>query len=307
MPAGYGYQNNLPHEPCSHRCSLLTGSGGCLCVRRARLDDLRRLIAYERSGLATLYVRITYLREQMKPKAEALLALANTTARRMEDLVAIRSIANDRAERALLARSTTLSFRRLRILSELVRILPITCGPEEDRRHQLRVAAAGKTGLVGKALSAAKTAANVAAQAANMVGGGAQRRAWYVRGVHMPTSQVAYIAQNDECDEVATALGYIVMLVLMISKHLAIPLRYRLVYRGARSSVCDDMVYTQAFPLFLTKAADAPKFEQALDFLQRNIRYLIACRIPHWHQLDLEPNNALQNLHVLLMHEVPVD
>jgi hypothetical protein len=58
-------------------------------------------------------------------------------------------------------------------------------------------------------------------------------------------------------------------LVVMLSKHLGIPLRYRLVLKGSCSSVCDDIQSYSQFPLF-SKSVENRRFECACILLNKN-------------------------------------
>jgi len=198
--------------------------------------------------------------------------------------------------------STMLALRRRQLIHDLIRVLPITSGPEEDYRAALAAAALAK----------ASTNASARSKAMDMLALNIPRRAWYIRGAHLPSSPaiVTALAMTNEQEETSCALGYVVMLVILLSRYLSIQLRYRLVYRGSRSSICDDLMFSQAFPLFIgpkSTPVDEKKFNLAFDYLNRNVKGLIAARIKSWRSLDLEPGNILQNLQVLLQHEVPVD
>lgn len=307
------YYIPLAKQQCSPDCHWVTAISKdgppCLCLRRARLARLRELVNRESHDLSYITALVNSRRQILRAKAMELVAVGRILARGTQQLVLTRNICNEQARQALHPKRMALTYRRLRMLSEMVKILPITSGPEDDRRLLLKEAAQGKTGLTGKALSAAKAANNAAsaAAAAQEAQGIYVKRAWYVRGLHLPYMHVAMIAMSNESDEIATALGYVVVLVKMLSEHLEVPLRYPLHYRGSRSMVSDELAYGQVYPLFINKSSDEKRFERALDYLNRNIRLLLMCGLTNPRSVDIEPNNTLQNLHTLLMNEIPVD
>jgi hypothetical protein len=64
-----------------------------------------------------------------------------------------------------------------------------------------------------------------------------ERQFFSIRGLPLPTSNL--IAYDDEY--ISTALGHVGHLILMLSKYMAVPLRYPIVYRASRSAVCDNV------------------------------------------------------------------
>lgn len=51
-------------------------------------------------------------------------------------------------------------------------------------------------------------------------------------------------------EHISSALGYVVHLVLLLSKYLEVPLRYRLIYNASRSMIKDPVLSNAALPLY---------------------------------------------------------
>lgn len=90
-----------------------------------------------------------------------------------------------------------------------------------------------------------------------------------IRGLKLPTTQLT--AYDEE--QISTALGYVAHFVLLLSKYLNIPLRYRIIYRGSRSTICDDTASYTQFPLYF-KSVEDKRFELAFFFLNKNIEHV---------------------------------
>ncbi len=88
---------------------------------------------------------------------------------------------------------------------------------------------------------------------------------------------VAVVVSADTDDEqCSTALGYCGHLVLMLSKYLGVPLRYRIIYKSSRSDICDDVVQAASqFPLYL-KGSDERRFQCGCILLNKNIEHVTA-------------------------------
>lgn len=103
-------------------------------------------------------------------------------------------------------------------------------------------------------------------------------------------------------DQVATALGYVCHVLLMLSKILDIPLRYRIVYHASRSIICDD-IHSWEYPLSL-QSGQEPRFRWGRKLLNRNIEHLLSLRCANWSKAmkrngDDDDSNMLENLQQL--------
>lgn len=112
---------------------------------------------------------------------------------------------------------------------------------------------------------------------------------------------------NLDDDHIATALGYVCHLVIMLSKILDIPLRYRIVYSGSRSYICDD-VHRWDYPLSL-QSGQEPRFRWGRKLLNRNIEHILALRCTNWARAakrngDDDDSNILENLQHLFNEEI---
>jgi hypothetical protein len=75
-------------------------------------------------------------------------------------------------------------------------------------------------------------------------------------------------------EEVSASLGYLAHLVAMMSKYLALPLRYRLHCNSSRSAIQDDRA--SAFPLFQGRTVERGQLEYGVRLLDRNVECI--CR-----------------------------
>lgn len=106
-------------------------------------------------------------------------------------------------------------------------------------------------------------------------------------------------------DQVSTALGHVAHLVCMLAKYLEVPLRYRVVYMGSRSSIADDVQSFPPFPLYKT-GADINRFKVGLQMLNRNIEHLLNAYVPEWKaRPETKTYQFLENLKTLLESLVP--
>jgi len=121
-----------------------------------------------------------------------------------------------------------------------------------------------------------------------------------IRGIPLKTKLLA----NQSEEYTSTALGYVCHLVSMLSKYLQVPLRYRLIYKASRSSIGDDAQDTNPFPLY-AKNTDENAFDWAILLLNKNIEHLLDVRVLNWHEKAQHSQNTLENLAILLEHELP--
>lgn len=99
---------------------------------------------------------------------------------------------------------------------------------------------------------------------------------YYIRGLAIPKNPQSISSDDDEV--VSSVLGYISHLVLMISKILEIPLRFKIIFRASRTLVTDE-VSGGAFryPLHL-KGADKERFDLGILQLNRDIEQIVKNR-----------------------------
>jgi hypothetical protein len=100
-------------------------------------------------------------------------------------------------------------------------------------------------------------------------------------------------------DDIAIALGFACHMVLYISKLLQVPLRYRIVYRGSRSAIADEVTDT-TFPLF--KGED--NLEHGYLLLNRDVEQMLTARLEDFSRQGGRVG-ILEGLEILLQHEVP--
>lgn len=95
-----------------------------------------------------------------------------------------------------------------------------------------------------------------------------------IRGLELPADVV-----NSPRDEelIASALGYVSHLVLMLSKYLEVPLRYALECKSSRSLIRDATVGYAVFPLY-RRGVERERFEWAVHLLRKDIQQLLCAR-----------------------------
>lgn len=93
--------------------------------------------------------------------------------------------------------------------------------------------------------------------------------------------------RNDE--QVSTALGYVVHLLLLVSKYLEVPLRYQLLFFASRSLIKDPVAAPLSLgaggglqngvvlPLYRS-GVDKQRFECALQWLRVDVEQLLQSR-----------------------------
>lgn len=92
-----------------------------------------------------------------------------------------------------------------------------------------------------------------------------------IRGIELP------IDTNSKDDEqISSAIGYLVHLIILTSKYLDISLRYPLLFHASRSWIRDPITGT-ALPLY-KRGQDREKFDNGFLWLQRDCQQLMASR-----------------------------
>jgi hypothetical protein len=109
-----------------------------------------------------------------------------------------------------------------------------------------------------------------------------ERKFFSISGLPLPGSNLV----NYEDESVSGALGLCAHLISLLAKYLSIKLRYRVVYVGSRSFVCDDystadnnLPQTLKFPLYY-KGVDEKRFDFACKLLAKNVEQLLCARVP---------------------------
>eukprot|EP00968_Pinguiococcus_pyrenoidosus_P015575 scaffold1439_cov282-Pinguiococcus_pyrenoidosus.AAC.11 len=82
---------------------------------------------------------------------------------------------------------------------------------------------------------------------------------WAIRGLELPKD----LSGKDD-EHISSALGYAAHLVLMLSKYLAVPLRYQILYYSSRSAIRDE-VRDGANARYARSCAQAPLFFAAFS------------------------------------------
>jgi hypothetical protein len=95
-----------------------------------------------------------------------------------------------------------------------------------------------------------------------------------IRGLELP-ADVVNTTRDDEL--VASALGYVCHVIMMLSKYLEVPLRYALECRSSRSLILDATVEYAVFPLY-KRGVERERFEWAVYLLKKDIQQLLYAR-----------------------------
>jgi hypothetical protein len=96
---------------------------------------------------------------------------------------------------------------------------------------------------------------------------------YLIIGLEIPAHSDLYAGRVSE-EEISAALGYLAHLVAMMSKYLAVQLRYRLHCNSSRSAIQDDRA--AAFPLFQGRTVEREQLEHGVRLLDRNVECI--CR-----------------------------
>jgi predicted double-glycine peptidase len=96
---------------------------------------------------------------------------------------------------------------------------------------------------------------------------------YFIRGIELPSDlHVGLVTE----DEISAALGYICHSLVMMSKYLSIPLRYRIVCNSSRSAVQEDG--STILPLFQSRVVERDYLERGMLLLDRNVEKLAKSR-----------------------------
>ena len=104
-----------------------------------------------------------------------------------------------------------------------------------------------------------------------------------IRGIELPMD----LGQRDD-EQISSALGYLVHLLLLASKYLAVPLRYQLLFFASRSMIRGPIQSSgAALPLY-KRGTERERFDRALVWLQRDVLQLLQSRkIPYNNRMSM--------------------
>ena len=115
-------------------------------------------------------------------------------------------------------------------------------------------------------------------------------------------------------EKVSTALGYAALVLALTSKYWAMPLRYRIGFRGSRSVVWDECEGegggrgapvggegggVGGYPLY-GKGVESVRFEYGVYFLNQNIEYMLTEKVEGWQARVQSNANSLEKLKLLM-------
>jgi len=96
---------------------------------------------------------------------------------------------------------------------------------------------------------------------------------YFIRGIELPSElHVGLVTE----DEISAALGYICHSLVMMSKYLSIPLRYRIVCNSSRSAVQEDGA--TILPLFQSRLVERDLLDRGMALLDRNVEMIAKSR-----------------------------
>ena len=121
-----------------------------------------------------------------------------------------------------------------------------------------------------------------------------------IRGLELPSEM-----SSIDDDHVASALGYVAHLLILLSKYLEIPLRYPIAYAASKSLIRDPLLIptgggvAATLPLY-RKGVDKEKFERAVTLIRKNVQQLVySVGIEYQHD-----KNWLENLNLIFQNQI---
>ncbi|KAJ2742706.1 hypothetical protein GGI20_004290 [Coemansia sp. BCRC 34301] len=108
-----------------------------------------------------------------------------------------------------------------------------------------------------------------------------------------------HISRLQDSEETAAALGMVARVVDCVSRLMYLPLRFPVVPRGSRSTVCSPMspLASNEWPLYMLRATDRPRLHMALRLLSVCVEQLLCI----YGVADVDRHQLLPNLVQLLM------
>ncbi|CEL96869.1 unnamed protein product [Vitrella brassicaformis CCMP3155] len=122
-----------------------------------------------------------------------------------------------------------------------------------------------------------------------------------IRGIPLPSIDVLNRQDLREEEKVATALGFLIHLLLLMAKYVEVPLRMVMVCASSRSFLRDPLSDPPGleYPLFY-RGLDRARFPSALRFLMENLQQFLLSRA---HKIASR-NNLLENTECLIHREM---
>ena len=184
-----------------------------------------------------------------------------------------------------------LEARQLKLLSELQTIYPIEpYWPAEE----LQLTAVPQTPQSRSSGNQSKAKSSLERHVTDPH----QPSRWVIRGIELPPLDCP--AKDEE--QLATALGYIVHVVLLLSKYQQINLRYQLLYYSSRSMIRDPTAsgsMNQNLPLYRSNT-EPERFRKAVLWLAKDIEQIIMTK-----GMTYDRNKGiLFNLHTIFKNEL---
>lgn len=229
------FPSTLPVPPVASSASQRRVA---LAARRANLARLSSKLARETSEVHTLRAAVLQKRESLLPKVSLIQQLHATALEHRERLASEHKVLRVDLRVRLHLLQLRCDSRRRTLLQNLASIYPIS--PPRT------------------ALKSAQTHHPL--------------MCFTIRGLRLPNNFNNILTSFDE-EQVSTALGYVCHLLLIISKYLEVPLRYRMIYRASRSVICDDVTASSQFPLYFRNMEER-RFELGVILLGKNIEHV---------------------------------
>lgn len=131
------------------------------------------------------------------------------------------------------------------------------------------------------------------------ISGDKEKERYAIRGIELIPPLDG--SQRDD-EQISSALGYVVHLLLLASKYLEVPLRYQLLFYASRSIIRDPVQKDpkdQSLPLY-RKDVEPERFKRAFQWLTKDVEQLLLSR-----RMKYEKNQGLlANLNKLFMEEM---
>ena len=105
-------------------------------------------------------------------------------------------------------------------------------------------------------------------------GSGGESRRYLIRGLEIPTDLYNNSTNVSE-EEISAALGFCCHLVVMLSKYLGVPLRYRIFCNSSRSAIRQGNII---YPLFTARVVEREQLERGMLLLYANVDCILQTR-----------------------------
>ena len=102
-----------------------------------------------------------------------------------------------------------------------------------------------------------------------------------IAGAELPTDLFGGDVNEEE---ISAALGFLAHSLVMMSKYLSIPLRYRIICNSSRSAIQEEGA--KILPLFLARTAERQHLERGIVLLNHNIDCIAKTRGIKFSQAD---------------------